>query len=168
MAAWMNISDFTQAIANTAGFHFAFIEQGWQQPRSAARAARHSPEVLRILLSIGGPEITHFQTGHDKAGNAPHLVDVVDPVTHVKVTFPGAANMVGEDLQTNLIMPEPTRFLSKNFPVCSIIRPTATKGAAMGALKSFTDDGLFIGQSQAFFDYLRDLAEDADEARRER
>jgi hypothetical protein len=64
-------------------------------------------------------------------------------------------------------MPEPTKFLSKNFPVVSIIRPTATKGAAMAALKSFTDDGLFIGQTQAFFDYLRDLAEDADDARRE-
>jgi hypothetical protein len=75
--------------------------------------------------------------------------------------------MLGEDLQTNLIMPEPTKFLSKNFPVVSIIRPTATKGAAMAALKSFNDDGLFIGQTQAFFDYLRDLAEDADDARRE-
>ena len=163
----MNISDFTQAIANTAGFHFAFIEQGGSSlyPQLAQRVT--SPEVLRILLSIGGTEITHFQTWHDKAGNAPRVVNVVDPVTKVKVTFPGAANLLGEDLQTNLIMPEPTKFLSKNFPVVSIIRPTATQGAAMAALKSFNDDGLFIGQSKAFFDYLRDLAEDADEARRE-
>jgi hypothetical protein len=29
------------------------------------------------------------------------------------------------------------------------------------------DDGLFIGQTKAFFEYLRDLAEDADQARRE-
>jgi hypothetical protein len=163
----MNISDFTQAIANTAGFHFAFIEQGGSSlyPQLAQRVT--SPEVLRILLSIGGTEITHFQTWHDKAGNAPRLVNVADPVTKVKVTFPGADHMLGEDLQTNLIMPEPTKFLSKNFPVVSIIRPTATKGAAMAALKSFTDDGLFIGQTQGFFDYLRDLAEDADDARRE-
>jgi TAT (twin-arginine translocation) pathway signal sequence len=163
----MNISDFTQAIANTAGFHFAFIEQGGSSlyPQLAQRVT--SPEVLRILLSIGGTEITHFQTWHDKAGNSPRLVNVVDPVTKVKVTFPGADHMLGEDLQTNLIMPEPTKFLSKNFPVVSIIRPTATKGAAMAALKSFNDDGLFIGQTQAFFDYLRDLAEDADDARRE-
>lgn len=66
------------------------------------------------------------------------------------------------------IMPEPTAFLSKQFPACSIIRPTATKGAAMGAVKGLTADRLFIGQSQEFFAYLRDLAEDADEARRER
>jgi hypothetical protein len=72
-----------------------------------------------------------------------------------------------EDLQTNLIMPEPTFFLKKRFGPVSIIRPTATKGAAMGALKALTADGLFIGQSQGFFQYMRDLAEDADEAQRQ-
>jgi hypothetical protein len=164
-----NISDLTQAIANTAGFHFAFIEQGGTSlyPMLAQRVS--SVEVLRILLSIGGVEIAHFQTWHDKAGNAPQLTDVVDPVTGVKVTFPdlNSPPFGGEDFQTNLIMPEPTVFLSKRFPACSIIRPTATKGAAMGALRGLTADGLFIGQSREFFAYLRDLAEDADEAQRE-
>jgi hypothetical protein len=37
----------------------------------------------------------------------------------------------------------------------------------MGVVKFLTDMGLFIGQSPAFFQFLRDLAEDADEARRE-
>ncbi len=126
-------------------------------------------EVLRILLSIGGVEIAHFQTWHDKAGNAPQLNDVVDPVTGVKVTFPdlNSPPFGGQDFQTNLIMPEPTAFLNKQLPACSIIRPTATKGAAMGALASLTADGLFIGQSQAFFTYLRDLAKNADAAIRE-
>jgi len=72
----------------------------------------------------------------------------------------------GEEFQTNLIMPEPTIFLSRKLPTCSIVRPTATKGAAMGVAKFLTDMGLFIGQSPAFFELLRDLAEDADEARR--
>jgi hypothetical protein len=163
------ISDLTQAIANTAGFHFAFIEQGGTSlyPQLAQRVT--SVEVLRILLSIGGVEIAHFQTWHDKAGNALQLTDVVDPVTKLKVTFPdlNSPPFGGEDFQTNLIMPEPTAFLSHKFPACSIIRPTATKGAAMGALKGLTADGLFIGQSKAFFDFMRDLAEDADKARRE-
>jgi len=57
-------------------------------------------------------------------------------------------------------------FLSRQFPLVSIIRPTATKGAAMGAVKGLTHDGLFIGQSEEFFEFLRDLAEDADSARR--
>jgi hypothetical protein len=37
----------------------------------------------------------------------------------------------------------------------------------MGAVTGLTADGLFIGQTQGFFEFLRDLAEDADEAKRE-
>jgi hypothetical protein len=72
----------------------------------------------------------------------------------------------GEDFQTNLIMPEPTIFLNRKFPVCSIIRPTATEGAAMGAVKALTADGLFIGQSPKFFAALSKIAEEADSATR--
>jgi len=162
-----NDANFFQAIVNTAGFHFAFIEQGGTSlyPQLAQRV--RNVEVLRIVLSIGGVEIAHFQTWQDKAGNAPQLTDVVDPVTGVKVTFPdlNAPPFGGEDFQTNLIMPEPTTFLSRHLPACSIIRPTETKGAAMAALASLTADGLFIGQSTAFFGFLRDLAENADAAR---
>jgi hypothetical protein len=161
--------NFLQAIANTAGFHFAFIEQGGSSlyPQLAQRVS--SVEVLRILLSIGGVEIAHFQTWHDKAGNAPQLTDVVDPVTGVKVTFPdlNSAPFGGEDFQTNLIMPEPTTFLSRQLPACSIIRPTETNRAATGALAGLTADGLFIGQSAAFFEFMRDLGESADAAQRE-
>jgi hypothetical protein len=126
-----------------------------------------SVEALRILLSIGGTEICHFQTWHDKAGNAPPLTDV-DPVTGSEVVFPNlnAPPFGGENFQTNLIMPEPTIFLSRQFPACSIIRPTRTKGAAMAAANALIADGLFQGQSQAFLDLLRGLAEDADAARR--
>src|SRR6266849_4287010 len=62
-----------QAIANTAGFHFGFIEQGGTSlyPSLAQRVS--NPEVLRILLSIGPTETMHFQTWQDKAGNAPPL-----------------------------------------------------------------------------------------------
>ena len=159
---------FLQAVANTAGFHFAFIEQGGSSlyPMLAQRVT--NVEVLRIVLSIGGTEICHFQTWHDKAGNAPPASNVIDPVTGVSVTFPdlNSPPFGGENFQTNLIMPEPTVFLSRQFPPVSIIRPTQTKGAAMGALQSFTNDGLFIGQSAEFMQFLTDLAEDADEARR--
>ncbi len=162
------ISDFTQAIANTAGFHFAAIEQGGSSlyPSLAQRVT--SQEVLRIVLSIGGTEIAHFQTWHDKAGNAIVLPDVIDPVTGVKVTFPNlnAAPFGGEDFQTNLIMPEPTVFLSKKFPPCSIIRPTNTHGAAMGAVNGLTADGLFVGQSPEFFAAITALAQAADAATR--
>src|SRR5947209_8005703 len=159
-------NDHLQAIANTAGFHFAFIEQGGTSlyPSLAQRVTNR--EVLRILLSIGPTETAHFQTWHDKAANAP---DVTDSTTsNPQLVFPdlNASPFGGEDFQTNLIMPEPCPFLSRKFPVCSIIRPTETRGAAMGAVKALTADGLFIGQSKEFFALLRDLAEDADEARR--
>jgi hypothetical protein len=150
-----------QAIANTAGFHFATIEQGGTSLYASLAQRVTSLEVLRILLSIGGTEVMHFQTWQDKAGNAP-------PLTDGDVVFPNlnAPPLGGEDFQTNLIMPEPTIFLSRHFPPCSIIRPTETKGAAMGALKFLSSSNLFLGQSRAFFAYLTDLAEDADEARR--
>jgi hypothetical protein len=70
----------------------------------------------------------------------------------------------GELFQTNLIMPEPCPFLSRTFPVCSIIRPTNTVGAAMGAVTFLTNSNLFLGQSPAFFKLLHDLASAADAA----
>jgi len=161
--------NFLQAIANTAGFHFPTIEQGGNSlyPSMAQRAT--NVEVLRILISIGPTETMHFQTWADKAGNAPPLT-AVDPVTGVSVTFPNlnSAPFGGEDFQTNLIMPEPCPFLSRKLPPCSIIRPTETKGIAMGVVNFLTAMGLFIGQPPAFFELLRDLAEDADGARRGR
>ena len=155
---------FLQAIANTAGFHFATIEQGGTSlyPAMAQRATH--PEVLRILISIGPTETMHFQTWQDKAGNAPMLT-AVDPVTGVSVSFPDLTS-ASEDLKANLIMPEPCPFISAKLPPCSIIRPTETKDIAKGVVKFLTDMGLFIGQSPAFFAFMNDLAEDADEARR--
>jgi hypothetical protein len=60
------IPDRVQAIASTAGFHFAFIEQGGSSLYPALTQKASSLEVLRVLLSIGGSEIMHFQTWHDK------------------------------------------------------------------------------------------------------
>ena len=155
-------TDHIQAIANTAGFHFAFIEQGGTSLYPSLAQRVKNSEVLRILLSIGPTETAHFQTWHDKAGNAPALTDPTNP----QLVFPdlNAPPAGGEDFQTNLIMPEPCPFLSRKFPVCSIIRPTQTKGAAMGAAKALTADGLFIGQSPMFFELLQDLAAEADNA----
>jgi hypothetical protein len=165
----LNDPDFLQAIANTAGFHFPTIEQGGNSlyPSMAQRA--NSVEVLRILISIGPTETMHFQTWQDKAGNAKAPLTAVDPVTGVSVTFPdlNSPPFGGEDFQTNLIMPEPCPFLSRNLPVCSIIRPTETEGIAMGVVKFLTDMGLFIGQSAAFFSLLHELAQQADAAQRE-
>jgi len=83
-----------QAIANTAGFHFAFIEQGGTSlyPSLAQRVT--DVEVLRVLLSIGPTETAHFQTWHDKAGN---VIPLTDPTNGL--VFPDliAAEFGGED-----------------------------------------------------------------------
>ena len=157
-------ADHIQAIANTAAFHFATIEQGGTSlyPSMAQRATK--TEVLRILISIGPTETMHFQTWQDKAGAA------VSPPFNVTdstngLTFPDLSG-AGEILRNNLIMPEPCPFLSPSLPKCSIIRPTETKGIAMGVVNFLTAMGLFMGQSPQFFEVLKDLAADADHARR--
>jgi len=152
-----------QAIANTAGFHFAMIEQGGTSLYPSVTQRVTSAEVLRIVVSIGPTEAMHFQTWHDKAGNAPPLTDPTNGLVFPDLNSPPFG---GETFQTNLIMPEPTIFLDRKFPICSIVRPTETKGAAMGAVKFLTDTGLFRDQSAEFFDTLKGLAEAADAATR--
>jgi len=184
------VSVHTQAIAYTAGFHFATIEQGGSSlyPSLAQRVS--DAEVLRVLLSIGPTETMHFQTWQDKAGNALPITDIdtgFGPKSKgATVTFPNLnqgldpnnPNQVNPDpgvadhFQTNLIMPEPTFFLNKNLGKISIIRPTETKLAATGAVHGLNADGLFIGhgfgtpQSDGFVEKLLELAAEADEARR--
>ena len=168
-----------QAIANTAGFHFAFIEQGGTSlyPTLALKAT--SDEVLRILLSIGGVEIDHFSLWHDKAGNAiaQPLAGVIDPKNPNGATFPDLndpatlahLNLQLELTQTNKILPEPCDFLFKEaLPPCSVIRPTSTQlGGAVATVNSWTADLLFAGQSDDFFDFAMQLATAADNATRQ-
>ena len=167
-----------QAIANTAGFHFAFIEQGGSSlyPILALKATRR--EVLRVLLSIGGVEIDHFSLWHDKGGNAiaQPLAGISDPETGL--TFPDFNNPANQHnaglshadqaagsqmFQTNLILPEPCQFLSPDFPPVSIIRPTLTQnGGAVATIKAFIADNLFLHQSNAFLELVMEIAAAAD------
>ena len=161
-----------QAIANTAAFHIPTVEQGGGSLRLALAQRATNVEVLRLLISMGPIELMHFQTLSETAGNAPPLTDPtngltfpdlnsgVDPNTGAK----GAA--VREMFQTNLIMPEPCPFISTSLPACSVVRPTNTTGVATGALKFLTAMGLFIGQSDAFFTFMTNLAAAADAAQR--
>jgi hypothetical protein len=158
-----NISNHVQAIANTAAFHFAFIEEGGSSLYPTLAQNVSNLEVLRILLSIGPTETSHFQTWHDKAGNAPAVTDGA-------LVFPdlGSAAFSGEDLKKNLIMPEPCQFIRKTLPPCSIIRPTATAGGgAVATIEAFVRDGLFIGQTTEFTELLLHMAVEADRAKRE-
>ncbi len=158
-----------QAIANTAGFHFAYIEQGGSSLYPILALKASDEEVLRILLSIGGVEIDHFAVWHDKAGNAvaQPLAGVTDPITGL--TFPDFNAKNSELFQTNLIFPEPCDFIAgEALPPCSVIRPTLTRnGGAVATIESFTADKLFEGQSDEFFDTVMELARQADAAHRD-
>ena len=162
-----NPSDHVKAIAFTAGFHFGYIEQGGTSLYATLAQKVTSLEVLRILLSIGGSEIMHFQTWQDKAGNATPLTDF-DPVNNSTVTFIDLTTGQPETLQANLIMPEPCEFISRHLPRCAIIRPSGPGQLdAGGVINSFIADGLFRGQPPQFFQLLNSLASAADAAERE-
>ncbi len=156
-----------QAIANTAGFHFAYIEQGGSSLYSIMALKATSLEVLRVIVSIGGVETNHFSLWHDKAGNAvaQPLAGVTDPATGV--TFPDLNAKGGELNQTNLILPEPCEFLHTDLPDCSVVRPTLDRnGGAVATIQSFTADRLFEGQSSKFLRTVHALAREADAAQR--
>jgi hypothetical protein len=155
-----------QAIANSAGFHFAMIEQGGSSLYTTMSMKVSSLEVLRIVVAIGGVEVNHFAVWHDKAGNAvaDPLAGVTDPITGT--TFPDLNKSGSEATQTNLIFPEPCEFIP-GLPDCSVIRPTLDPVAgAMAAVRGLTADNLFKGQSREFFRAIARLARDADAAQR--
>src|SRR6266478_5946250 len=162
-----NPSDHVKAIAFTAGFHFGYIEQGGTSLYATLAQKVTSLEVLRILLSIGGSEIMHFQTWQDKAGNATPLTDF-DSINNSSLTFTDLTTNQPETLQANLIMPEPCEFISPKLPPCAIIRPTGPGQLdATGVINSFIADGLFKGQPPQFLQLITSLASAADAAQRE-
>jgi len=163
-------SDEAQLIANTAGFHFATIEQGGSSLYDSFLPKATSAEVIRIVAAIGGSEIQHFEVWQDKAGNAPPV-----PLA-TGAQFPALPHSPDQEpngidpsdpIDTNQIMPRPCKFISPHLPLCAVIRPTLTANAgAVAAATGLTNSGLFDGQSDAFFRALFELAREADSARR--
>jgi Ferritin-like domain/TAT (twin-arginine translocation) pathway signal sequence len=158
-----------QALANTAAFHFASIEQGGSSLYSTLAQLVSDPEVLRIVISIGGDEVAHFLEWVDFAGNAvqPPVAPVTDP--NNGLVFPNFDATPNPLLQTNLIFPVPCEFINASLPHCAVIRPTAQGQIdAVGAATALTASGLFIGQPQSFIQLLLEMAIAADSAVRGR
>jgi hypothetical protein len=101
------------------------------------------------------------------------LAPLSDPQNPQGATFPDLNAVTPasalELTQTNKILPEPCDFLAgEALPPCSVIRPTSTAlGGAVATVNSWTADGLFNGQSDAFINFAMQLARAADNARRE-
>ena len=163
-------SDAIQFIANTAGFHFATIEQGGSSLYDSFLPKVTSLEVTRIVAGIGGSEVQHFEIWQDKAGNAPP-VPAATGALFPQLPLAPAATPDGIDhsdpMDTNQVMARPCKFISTSLPLCAVIRPTSTaKGGAMAAATGLTQSGLFNGQSNGFFKALFGLAATADAASR--
>ncbi len=163
--------DAAQIIANTAGFHFATIEQGGASLYDSFLPKADSEEVIRIIAAIGGSEVIHFEVWQDKAGNAPPVPSntgaLFPNLPHSDEQEPNGIDP-SEPNDTNQIMPRPCKFISKNLPLCSVIRPTSSaKAGAVAAVTGLTNSGLFQGQSKAFFNTLFELALEADAAQRD-
>src|SRR5271156_3721255 len=166
-----NNPNHIQVIANTAAFHFGYIEQGGSSLYQALSQKVSSLEVLKITLGIGGDEVAHFLEWVDFAGNG--VQAPVAPVTDGGLTFPDFfANPPLQPpslVQPSLIFPVPCEFISPNLPHCAVIRPSDDRfGGAVATIASFTQDGLFFGQSKKFLKVLQQLAEEADSTSRER
>jgi hypothetical protein len=159
-------NDHIQAIANVAGFHFGYIEQGGSSLYGTLIQKATSQEVVRIMYGIGGDEVAHFLEWVDFAGNG--VQAPVAPFTDSKsgLTFPNFFSPLNPSIQPSLIFPVPVEF-KPNLPNVSMIRPLSDKfGGAVATIKSFTADGLFIGQSQEFLNLLNKMAVEADSAQR--
>jgi hypothetical protein len=154
-----------QVIANTAAFHFGYIEQGGSSLYAALSQKVSSLEVLKITLGIGGDEVAHFLEWVDFAGNG--VQPPVAPVSDQGLTFPNFFTR-GPLFQPSLIFPVPCEFISADLPHCAVIRPSSDKfGGAVATIASFTSDGLFVGQTPKFFQVVNQLAKEADAATRE-
>lgn len=154
-----------QAIANTAAFHFGYIEQGGSSLYAALSRKVTDLEVLEITLGIGGDEIAHFLEWVDFAGNGVQqpVAPFNDPVSGL--SFPDFFNPLNPLIQPSLIFPVPCEFISPKLPHVAIIRPLRDRFAgAVATIASFTADGLFDGQNPEFLKILKTMAVEADAA----
>jgi Ferritin-like domain len=149
--------DELRSIAQTAAFHFASIEQGGSSLYNSFLTKVTNLDVVAILASIGPMEVYHFavfQTALERIRRVEG---------HDGPSFPD----MRKNPNRSDIMPEPCTFLDKSLPACSVIRPRNTNTAgAIAASTGLVKSGLFLGQSQAFFDAVVPIAEAADAALR--
>jgi hypothetical protein len=145
--------------AGVAGLHFAAIEQGGSSLYNTLIQQVASVEVLQIVSSIYATEAIHFAIFNKVLEHYPGVNN-------------GKGTLVIPDLTNRRensahVMATPTTFISPKFPQCSVIRPGTPKNSgAVASATGLVNSGLFIGQSQAFFDAVVSLATAADAATR--
>jgi SAM-dependent methyltransferase len=142
-------------------------EQRWQVVGVDFSRARL--EKARQLAVDGGVEVAWLQTDLLDYRPEPRALDLVlvfylqvpqkdrQPILSAEATAVRVAGRCSS-LPTRAISSKATSArrmrascTRRKFPICSIIRPTQTVGAASGAVKGLAASGLFTGESQEFF-----------------
>jgi hypothetical protein len=144
-------------MAGVAGLHFAAIEQGGSSLYNTSLLQVSSVEVLQIVASIYATEAIHFAIFNEVLENYPGYDN-------------GKSTLVIPDLTNGKhnsahVMATPCKFLSPKFPLCSVIRPgTPANSGAVATATALVNQGLFTGQTPAFFNAVVALAKAADAA----
>ncbi|MDB6123622.1 MAG: hypothetical protein JWQ71_2615 [Pedosphaera sp.] len=154
-------------IAQSAAFHFAFLEQADASLYSALLSKVTNLDALAILASIGPTEFYRFAVFQTSLENI--------------VTFPGGTmvtalggtqtrrfpNLKNNPALAQSVMPAPCKFLRGDLPICSVLRPRSIELAgAVASFNALVQSGIFTGQSNQFFTTMTDLAAAADAAQR--
>jgi len=153
-----------QTIANTAVFHFRFIEQEISSLYTNFSQRVKRAKVLKITLGIGGQEIAHFLDWTNFAANVPFRFDHSD--TNQATTFPDSEVTSRKFLfQTSSHFSSRGTSVRRDLPLNSVIRRVNDRFcSAVATIERLTENGLFFGQCTDFLRSLMALAEDADAA----
>jgi hypothetical protein len=160
-----------QAIANTAAFHFGYIEYLVSSLYATFSHKLKRAKVLKVALGIGGNEIAHFLEWVDFAGNAVQWSpfqsdDLPSPMDGCDLSLNTAANVVPFH-RPGLNFPIPPDVTSEFLTDCAALLPLETRfGGALNTINHFSQNGLFVGQSPEFLRTLLQMAEEADSALR--
>ena len=158
-----------QGIANTAAFHFGYVEYMVSSLYATFSHKLKRAKVLKVALGIGGNEIAHFLEWVDFAGNA------VQWAPFQSDNLPAPMDGYDPQLTTNsnaapfnrpgLNFPIPPDVFSEFLTDCAALLPLETRfGGAMNTINHFSQNGLFVGQSPEFLRTLLQMAEEADGA----
>ena len=159
-----------QAIANTAAFHFGYIEYLVSSLYATFSHKLKRAKVLKVALGIGGNEIAHFLEWVDFAGNAvqwePFQSDSLSsPMDGYDQHLATHANGATPFDRAALNFPIPPDVTSEFLTDCAALLPLETRfGGAVNTINSFSQNGLFVGQSPEFLKTLVLMAEEADSA----
>ncbi|HZL14344.1 MAG TPA: hypothetical protein VFC85_09410, partial [Verrucomicrobiae bacterium] len=152
------------AIAQTAAFHFGFIEQGGSSLYLSLLPKVTNLDVVSILGAIGPTEFYHFALFQTALEGIKGL-----DYKKAMLNFPNIKKATREKASDpeQILTPYPCTFLDPSLPTCSVIRPSSTANAgAVAVATALVNQGLFTGQPQGFLDAVTMLAQAADAATR--